>query len=108
MSLDDERSPAGGQQSASVVRTSSAPTRLRGLDPGQPTQTLEGVENRADSPRPGGVGETALAFLEPARRERSGWLTYLSVDPRLKPLRGQERFESLRPAGIRLVAAPPR
>jgi len=55
-----------------------------------------------------GETEAALALLERARAERSGWLTYLAVDPRLGPLRGQERFEKLRPQGIRLVPPLPR
>lgn len=37
----------------------------------------------------------ALEYLAQARRERSGWITYLSVDPRLDPLRTDTGFKSL-------------
>jgi len=45
-----------------------------------------------------GLGERARALdaLERAKRERSGWMVYVDVDPRLDPLRGEERFQSLR------------
>jgi tetratricopeptide (TPR) repeat protein len=43
------------------------------------------------------LGETgaALDLLEEACRARSGWMTYLAVDPRLDPLRGEARFAAL-------------
>lgn len=37
----------------------------------------------------------ALDLLERARTEKSGWMPYLRVDPRLDPLRGEPRFASL-------------
>lgn len=45
-----------------------------------------------------GDRDAALDLLERARDDRSGWLAYLAVDPRLDPLRGEKRFEALRPA----------
>ena len=44
-----------------------------------------------------GLGRTdeALEFLAAAYAERSGWMTYLKVDPRLDPLRGDARFVQL-------------
>jgi hypothetical protein len=37
----------------------------------------------------------ALDWLERARRERSGWMAYRKVDPRLDPLRSELRFQQL-------------
>ena len=44
-----------------------------------------------------GLGEQdqALELLTAAHRERSGWITYLNVDPRLDPLRRDARFIEL-------------
>ena len=44
-----------------------------------------------------GLGETEQAFgwLEKAYAERSGWLTYLQVEPRLDRLRSDPRFRAL-------------
>ena len=44
-----------------------------------------------------GLGRTeqALDFLEQAHAERSGWIAYLRVDPRLDPLRQEPRFVEL-------------
>ncbi|PYJ75707.1 MAG: hypothetical protein DME77_08365 [Verrucomicrobia bacterium] len=42
-----------------------------------------------------GRKERALEALENAYQERSEWLRYLRVDPRLDPLRGDPRFEKL-------------
>lgn len=44
-----------------------------------------------------GLGETsaALDWLEEARREHSGWMAYLAVEPRLDPLRGTPEFDRL-------------
>ena len=44
-----------------------------------------------------GLGWTdqALGFLAQALQERSGWMTYLNVDPRLDPLRSDMRFVDL-------------
>jgi tetratricopeptide (TPR) repeat protein len=42
-----------------------------------------------------GETEDALDLLDVALETRSGWMTYLAVDPRLDPLRGQARFEVL-------------
>lgn len=45
-----------------------------------------------------GLGELsrAIDLLEQACEERSGWMTYIGVDPRLDPLRTEPRFISLR------------
>ena len=44
-----------------------------------------------------GLGQLdeALTQLNSARHERSGWITYLNVDPRLDPLRADPRFQHL-------------
>lgn len=44
-----------------------------------------------------GLGQLdeALTHIYKARQERSGWITYLNVDPRLDPLRADSRFQSL-------------
>lgn len=44
-----------------------------------------------------GLGRTDQAFewLERAYRERSDWLVYLRIDPRLDPIRSDPRFEDL-------------
>jgi tetratricopeptide (TPR) repeat protein len=44
-----------------------------------------------------GLGDIdpALAWLERAYRERSTWMVHLGVDPRLDPLRADERFKNL-------------
>jgi len=42
-----------------------------------------------------GQKDQALETLENAHQERSEWLRYLKVDPRLDPLRGDPRFEKL-------------
>ena len=42
-----------------------------------------------------GWKEQALDYLTRAHQERSGWITYLKVDPRLDPLRGDVRFVDL-------------
>jgi TolB-like protein/Flp pilus assembly protein TadD len=39
--------------------------------------------------------DEALTQLYKARQERSGWITYLNVDPRLDPLRADSRFQDL-------------
>jgi TolB-like protein/DNA-binding XRE family transcriptional regulator len=39
--------------------------------------------------------DEALAQLYKARQERSGWIAYLNVEPRLDPLRGDSRFQNL-------------
>ena len=39
--------------------------------------------------------DQALDYLAAAHRERSGWITYLKVDPRLDPLRTDARFVDL-------------
>jgi hypothetical protein len=43
------------------------------------------------------LGDTtaALDWLERAFAERSPWIGYLAVDPRLTPLRSHPRFQSL-------------
>jgi TolB-like protein/DNA-binding XRE family transcriptional regulator len=45
-----------------------------------------------------GLGWTDQAFehLSQAYKERSGWMAYLNVDPRLDPLRGDARFMDLK------------
>jgi tetratricopeptide (TPR) repeat protein len=52
-----------------------------------------------------GLGQLdeAMAQLHAARQERSGWITYLNVDPRLDPLRTDSRFQALL-HGVRLSA----
>jgi serine/threonine-protein kinase len=42
-----------------------------------------------------GDAETGLDWLERARQERSPWIGYLRVDPRLDPVRSHPRFERL-------------
>jgi hypothetical protein len=42
-----------------------------------------------------GRKDQALAFLFQAYEERSGWIAYLRVDPRLDLLRGDVRFVDL-------------
>jgi TolB-like protein len=42
-----------------------------------------------------GWKDQALAYLSQAYLERSGWMTYLNVDPRLDPLRNDSRFIDL-------------
>jgi hypothetical protein len=42
-----------------------------------------------------GDKDAALAALEEAYRERSTLLTYLKMDPRFDPLRGDPRFQDL-------------
>ena len=42
-----------------------------------------------------GWNDQALEYLARAYQERSGWMTYLKVDPRLDPLRGDVRFDEL-------------
>jgi tetratricopeptide (TPR) repeat protein len=39
--------------------------------------------------------EEALAYLDKAHGERTTWMAYLGIDPRLDPLRGEPRFERL-------------
>jgi TolB-like protein/Flp pilus assembly protein TadD/DNA-binding XRE family transcriptional regulator len=50
-----------------------------------------------------GWNEQALEYLARAHQERSGWITYLKVDPRLDPLRGDVRFVDLL-RRVRLIA----
>jgi len=44
-----------------------------------------------------GLGEHDLAFarLDDAFEERSAWMVFMAVDPRLDPLHDDERFTSL-------------
>jgi TolB-like protein/Flp pilus assembly protein TadD/DNA-binding XRE family transcriptional regulator len=42
-----------------------------------------------------GWNDQALEYLVRAHEERSGWMTYLNVDPRLDPLRRDTRFVDL-------------
>jgi serine/threonine-protein kinase len=42
-----------------------------------------------------GWKDQALGYLSQAYQERSGWITYLNVDPRLDPLRKDRRFVDL-------------
>jgi hypothetical protein len=42
-----------------------------------------------------GWKDQALGYLSQAHQERSGWITYLNVDPRLDPLREDSRFIDL-------------
>lgn len=42
-----------------------------------------------------GWNDEALEYLASAHQERSGWITYLKVDPRLDPLRDDVRFVAL-------------
>ena len=42
-----------------------------------------------------GWRDQALEYLSQAHQERSGWITYLKVDPRLDSLRGDARFIDL-------------
>ena len=42
-----------------------------------------------------GWKDQALGYLSQAYQERSGWMTYLNVDPRLDPLRSDPRFIDL-------------
>jgi len=51
-----------------------------------------------------GLGEPDKAFqqLEEAYQERSDWLTYLNIEPKLDPLRADPRFKDL----VRRVGLP--
>jgi hypothetical protein len=44
-----------------------------------------------------GLGQLdeAIVWTERAHKERRGWLTYLSVNPLVDPLRGKPRFDAL-------------
>ena len=42
-----------------------------------------------------GWKDQALGYLSRAHQERSGWMTYINVDPRLDPLRDDPRFIDL-------------
>jgi hypothetical protein len=42
-----------------------------------------------------GDREQTIKWLQRAIDERSGWIAYLRVDPRLDALRGDERFDAL-------------
>jgi len=42
-----------------------------------------------------GWKDQALDYLSRAHQERSGWMTYINVDPRLDPLREDPRFIDL-------------
>jgi TolB-like protein/Tfp pilus assembly protein PilF/DNA-binding XRE family transcriptional regulator len=42
-----------------------------------------------------GWRDQALGYLSQAHKERSGWMTYINVDPRLDPLRDDPRFIDL-------------
>jgi TolB-like protein/Tfp pilus assembly protein PilF/DNA-binding XRE family transcriptional regulator len=42
-----------------------------------------------------GWKDQALGYLSQAHQERSGWMTYINVDPRLDPLRDDPRFIDL-------------
>jgi TolB-like protein/Tfp pilus assembly protein PilF/DNA-binding XRE family transcriptional regulator len=50
-----------------------------------------------------GWNDQSLEYLARAHEERSGWITYLKVDPRLDPLRGDVRFIDLL-RRVRLIA----
>ena len=56
----------------------------------------------------GALSEFDVAFdqLARAQRERSTWMAYLGIDPRLDRLRGDPRFGPLLEA-IGLMPAPP-
>lgn len=56
-----------------------------------------------------GLGDRAAAldWLERACQQRSGWLGYLGVDPRLDPLRAEARFQAVEAAvGLRANMPP--
>jgi TolB-like protein/Tfp pilus assembly protein PilF/DNA-binding XRE family transcriptional regulator len=42
-----------------------------------------------------GWRDQAMGYLSQAHQERSGWMTYINVDPRLDPLRDDPRFMDL-------------
>jgi len=42
-----------------------------------------------------GEKEVALAQLERALESRSGWIAYAGADPRLDPLRSEQRFRKI-------------
>ncbi len=44
---------------------------------------------------PGASPSRSSEWLERARAERRGWLTYLKVEPLLEPIRGDPRFAEL-------------
>jgi hypothetical protein len=46
--------------------------------------------------------DEALADLEAARRERSGWMAFLKVEPELGVLKNEPRFQAL----LRKVGRP--
>jgi DNA-binding SARP family transcriptional activator/TolB-like protein/Tfp pilus assembly protein PilF len=75
-------------------------------DAGEARTMLAALEAQADARRLLGyevalvhvaLGETDAAFgwLDRAYEERSAWLAYAAVEPRLDPLRGDERFGAL-------------
>jgi hypothetical protein len=39
--------------------------------------------------------DQAFEYLSQAYQERSGWMTYIKIDPRLDPLRTDARFVDL-------------
>jgi TolB-like protein/Tfp pilus assembly protein PilF len=49
-----------------------------------------------------GWNEQAFEYLSRAYKEKSGWMTYINVDPRLDTLRGDPRFIGLL-RGVRLI-----
>ncbi len=49
-----------------------------------------------------GWSDQAFEYLSQAYREKSGWMTYIKVDPRLDALRNDSRFEELL-RGVRLI-----
>jgi hypothetical protein len=51
--------------------------------------------------------DAAFDWLDRAYEERAAWLTYLRVDPRLDPIRGDPRFVALsRAVGHPVAPAP--
>lgn len=67
---------------------------LQQLDSMRATQHVSAMDSMLVAIALGRFDE-AFEWLEAAVGEKSGWLVYLKTDPRLDPLRGDPRFQSL-------------
>jgi hypothetical protein len=104
-SRDIEKPFRSRVRARSCAPRSATATRLAVSDP-RPVEVVRGLEAIADT-KPvsayeiavihNALGDTDQAFqwLDRAYEERSAWLAYLAVDPRLDGLRRDERFVAL-------------